>query len=150
LNSDSFGRARTLLEEAAAAFPTDADIANALARLLAAAPDPTVRDQSRALRIVETLANNQQGDALEVGVTLAMALAAAGRFQEAAAYQEAIIKQLEATRQYDLARLLRPNLARYQQSKTCQVSWASDDPIFTPVPSEAQLSTEAETTDAHP
>lgn len=150
VHSGSYGRARTLLEEAAAAFPADADIANALARLLAAAPDPAVRDQSRALRIVETLVNNQQGDALEVGITLAMALAAVGRFQEAAAYQEAIIKQLEASRQNDLARLLRPNLARYQQGKSCLVPWASDDPIFTPVPDNAQLSTEPETMDTRP
>jgi Flp pilus assembly protein TadD len=150
VHSGSYGRARTLLEGDAAAFPRDADIANALARLLAAAPDPAVRDPGRALRIVETLVSNQQGDALEVGITLAMTLAAVGRFQEAAAYQEAIIKQLEASRQYDLAQLLRPNLARYQQGKTCLVPWASDDPIFTPVPSEAQLSTEPETMDARP
>jgi tetratricopeptide (TPR) repeat protein len=150
VHSGSYARARTLLEEAASNFPGDADIANALARILAAAPDPAVRDPGRALHIVETLVNNQQGDALEVGITLAMALAAVGRFQEAAGYQEAIIKQLEASRQYDLAHLLRPNLARYQQGKTCLAPWASDDPIFAPVPSKAQLSTEAKTMDTRP
>ncbi len=150
VHSGSYARARKLLEDAAEAFPADADIANALARLLAAAPDPAVRDQSRALRIVETLVNNQQGDALEVGITLAMALAAVGRFQEAAAYQEAIIKQLEASRQYDLARPLRQDLGRYQQGKTCRAPWASDDPVFTPVPSEVQLSMEAKTMDTRP
>ncbi len=150
VHSGSYARARTLLEEAATAFPADPDIANALARLLAAAPDQAVRDQSRALRIVENLVTNQQGDPLEVGITLAMALSAVGRFHEAAAYQEAIIKQLEASRQYEVARLLGPNLVRYQQGKACLVPWASDDPIFAPVPSKAQLSTDAETKEASP
>ena len=150
VHAGSYARARALLEEAYVAYPRDADIASALARLLAATPDPAVRDQSRGLRIVETLVNNQQGDPLEVGITFAIALAAAGRFQEAAGYQEAIIKQLEASRQYDLARPLRQDLARYQQGKTCRVPWASDDPIFTPALSKAQLATEAKTMDASP
>jgi len=150
LHSGAYNRARTLLDQAALALPHDADIANALARVLAAAPDPAVRDQSRALRIVQSLVSNQQGDPLEVGITLAMALAAAGRFHEAAACQQAIIAQLEARRQYDLARLLRRNLVRYQQGQTCRVPWASDDPIFTPVPSTAQLSMEPKTMAAGP
>jgi len=150
VHSGSYAPARKLLEDAAESFPRDADIANALARLLAAAPDPAVRDQSRGLRIVESLVNNQQGDPLEVGISFAMALAAVGRFQEAAGYQEAIIKQLEASRQYDLARPLRQDLARYQQGETCLVPWVSDDPIFTPDPSKAQHSTEAKTMEANP
>ena len=150
VHAGSYARARRLLEDAAQACPGDADIANALARLLAAAPDPAVRDQSRGLRIVETLVHNQQGDPFEVGISFAMALAAAGRFQEAAGYQEAIIKQLEASRQYDLARPLRQDLTLYQQGKTCRAPWASDDPIFTPSPSKAQLLTETKTMDTNP
>ena len=61
-----------------------------------------------------------------------------------------IIKQLEASRQYDLARPLRQDLARYQQGETCLVPWVSDDPIFTPDPSKAQHSTEAKTMEANP
>ena len=150
VHAGSYAQARTLLEEAYVAFPGDADIANALARLLAAAPDPAVRDQGRGLRIVETLVSNQQGDPLEVGISFAMALASVGRFKEAAGYQEAIIRQLEASQQYDLARPLRQDLVRYQQGKPCRVPWESDDPIFTPALSKAQLSTEAKTMDARP
>jgi Flp pilus assembly protein TadD len=150
VHSGSYARARTLLEESYVAFPRDTAIADALARLLAAAPDPAVRDQNRALSIVETLVNNQQGDALEIGITLAMALAAVGHFQEAAGYQQAIIKQLEDSRQFDIARRLRPDLVRYREGKTCRTPWASDDPIFTPVPSKAQLSMEAKTRDGRP
>jgi tetratricopeptide (TPR) repeat protein len=145
VHSSSYARARTLLEQAAVALPRDGDIANALARLLAAAPDPTVRDTSRALRIIESLVKSQEGDSLENGITLAMALAAVGRFREAAAYQHAIIKELEASREYDLARLLRQDLARYQQGKPCRMPWGSDDPVFTPVPSDVQVPVEAKT-----
>lgn len=150
VRSGSYARARKLLEDATDALPGDADIANALARLLAAAPDPAVRDPNRALSIVQALVNSQQGDPLDVGITLAMALAAAGHFQEAASYQQAIIGQLEAAQQYSLARPLSQDLARYQQGKTCRMPWANDDPIFTPAPSKAQLSTEAKTMSANP
>ncbi len=146
----SYARARTLLEDAATALPSDPDIADALARVLAAAPDPAVRDPGRALRLVATLVRNQQGNPLEVGITLAMALAAVGQFQQAAAYQQAVIGQLEASHQDVLARSLRQNLIRYQQGKTCQAPWAADDPIFTPVPGKVELSSEVDATEAHP
>jgi len=150
VHTGSYARARALLEDAAAALPGDPDIADALARVLAAAPDPAVRDPERSLSILETLVRHQQGNPLEVGITLAMALAAAGQYQQATAYQQAIIDQLEASRQDALARLLRPNLIRYQQGKTCQVPWSSDDPIFTPIPGKVELSSDVDTTEAHP
>lgn len=146
----SYALARALLQKDFGAFPRDSDFANALARLLAAAPEPAVRDPNLALRIVETLVNNRQGDPLEVQITLAMALAAVRRFREAAWYQQALINQLEAAGEVDLARRLRPNLVLYQQGRPCRVPWASDDPVFTPVPSTAQLPTEMKSLSAHP
>jgi len=150
VHTGAYGQARSLLEEASLALPKDPDIANALARLLAAAPDAAVRDESRALRIIETLVRSEQGDGFEEGVTMAMALAAVGQFQEAAETQRAIIHQLEESRKSDLARLLRPNLDLYEHEKPCRRPWASDDPVFTPVPSKLQLSFEAKTMTAHP
>jgi len=139
VHSGSYARARTLLEDAATAIPTDAAVANALARLLAAAPDPAVRDQGRALGIIESLVQNREGDSLEEGITLAMALAAVGRFREAAACQLAIIQQLEASQHSDIAHLLRADLVRYQQGKASHMPWTSDDPVFTPVLRKIQL-----------
>ena len=150
VHAGAYAQARSLLEEASLALPNDPDIANALARLLAAAPDPAVRDESRALRIIQTLVQNQQGDGFEEGVTLAMALASAGQFQEAAETQRAIIRQLEELRKPDLARLLSQNLDLYEHGKPCRKPWASDDPVFTPVPSKLQLSFETKTMSAHP
>lgn len=150
VHAGAYAQARKLLEEASLALPNDPDIANALARLLAAAPDPAVRDESRALRIIQTLVQDQQGDGFEEGVTLAMALASAGQFQEAAETQRAIIHQLEEMRKPDLARLLGQNLDLYEHGKPCRKPWASDDPVFTPVPSKLQLSFETKTMSAHP
>lgn len=145
VHSGAYARARSLLEDASLALPRDPDIANALARLLAAAPDPAVRDQRRALQIIESLVRSEQGDGFEEGVTLAMALAAAGQFQEAVETQRAIIHQLEESRKFEAARLLRQNLDLYEHQKPCRKPWASDDPIFTPVPSKLQLSLEVTT-----
>ena len=135
----AYGQAKEKLEDASAALPADSDIANALARLLAAAPDPSVRDEKRALEIVGNLVQHQQGDPLEDGITLAMALASVGQFKQAAGYQAAIIRQLEASHRPDLARRLRKNLLLYQQGKSCRVPWSNDDPIFTPVPGKADV-----------
>jgi protein O-mannosyl-transferase len=150
VHSGAYAHARSLLEDASLALPRDPDIANALARLLAAAPDPAVRDPRRALAIIESLVGSEQGDGFEEGLTLAMALAAAGRFQEAADTQRAIIHQLEESRKFDLARVLRQNLELYEHQKPCRKPWASDDPIFTPVPSKLEMPVEMTTMTAHP
>ena len=141
IHSADYAQARKVLEEAAQALPNDPDIANSLARLLAAAPEPAVRDENRALRIVQSLVQNQQGDAFEVGITLAMTLAALGRFKEAAAYQQALIQEAEKSGAPDLARRLRRNLDLYNRQKPCIQPWAPDDPIFRPAPGNLQVST---------
>jgi Flp pilus assembly protein TadD len=141
IHSGEYAQAREVLEDASQALPSDPDIANTLARLLAAAPDAAVRDENQALRIVESLVQNQQGDAFEVGVTLAMSLAAAGRFKEAAAYQQALIQESEKSGESDFARRLRRNLDLYSHQKACTVPWSPDDPIFHPAPDMRQAST---------
>jgi len=150
VHAGAYAQARTLLEEASLALPKDPDIANALARLLAAAPDAAVRDENRALRIIESLVRSEQGDGFEEGVTMAMALAAVGQFQQAAQTQRAIIQQLRETQRFNLARLLGQNLDLYEHEKPCRKPWASDDPVFTPVPSKLPLSLETKTMTAHP
>jgi tetratricopeptide (TPR) repeat protein len=131
----AYGQGRSVLEAAALALPKDPDIANALARLLAAAPDAAVRDEGRALRITEALVQSERGDGLEEGITWAMALASAGQFRKAAATQQAVMQQAGESRRPELAR----NLDLYEHEKPCRRPWASDDPVFTPVPSKPQL-----------
>jgi tetratricopeptide (TPR) repeat protein len=148
VHAGAYAQARSVLEEASLALPKDPDIANALARLLVASPDSSVRDQSRGLQIIELLVRNRQGDSFEEGITLAMALAGSGRFEEAAETQRAIIHEVEALGKHDLARLLDQNLNLYEHEKPCRRPWTSDDPIFTPVPNKPQLSFDLKTTDA--
>jgi tetratricopeptide (TPR) repeat protein len=150
VHGGNYAQARSLLEDSAAAFPRDADIANALARLLVAAPEPAVRDESRGLTIIEGLVKNEQGDSFEEGITLAMALAATGRFKQAVAYQEAIIEQLEQSGRSDLARPLHQILDSYQHEKPWRQPWAKDDPVFTPVPGKLELSTPLGPITEHP
>ena len=64
-------------------------MAHALARLLATAPDASVRDGARAKAIVEELLKGQK--TTDLGETMAMTLAELGEYSEAAAVQREII-----------------------------------------------------------
>ena len=65
--------------------PDQAMFAQALARLLAAAPDERVRDGRGALKLVDQLVKGPQ--TIELAETTAMALAESGRYREAVAVQ---------------------------------------------------------------
>ncbi|MCY3970254.1 MAG: FG-GAP-like repeat-containing protein [Acidobacteria bacterium] len=85
---------RATLEAALERFPEDVAMRHLLARLLATSPVPEARDDARAVELAQAVFSEQPGlDHLE---TLAMALAAAGRFDEAVSRQE---EALESERQ---------------------------------------------------
>ena len=90
-----YREARDRLIEDTEAFPPIPVFAHALARVLAAAPDETVRDGPRALDIANALAE-QLPPSLDLGETLAMALAASGRYQEAATLQRDLVQAAES------------------------------------------------------
>lgn len=105
------------LEESHAVAPREPRIVNGYARFLAAAPDPTLRDAERALALATQLMEAQP--TAEYAETLALALAEAGRCDEAAEWQE---RALQAFRQAgDEARLpgLEAALARYRAGAPC-------------------------------
>lgn len=129
-----YARARAQLEQGLAALPDDTDIASALARLLAACPEKTVRDGPRALRLAARAFKAQQD--LDTGETVAMALAEVGQPDQAAQMQRAMIAKVDQLGQSDLARSLRDNLILYEQGKACRTPWRDDDPIFKPVLSQ--------------
>jgi len=141
VHAKKYAQARSFLEQASQALPDDSDIADALARVLSAAPDPDVRDETRALQIIETVIQHAQGMDFEKGVTLGMALAGVARFQDAIATQRGMIGELERAERPDLVRLLQHNLALYEHHEPCRIPWENDDPIFAPVLTEAQLVT---------
>lgn len=137
-----YSTAKAQLEAGLAALPGDVDIESALARLLAACPDPEVRDGSRALELAERAYRARQNADLEQGETVAMALAAIGRYPKAAQLQSYLIAEAERSGRHDLVRSLRDNLVLYQQAKPCRKPWADDDPIFKPVPGTSTPATD--------
>lgn len=97
------------------ANPTSTLLAQLGARLLAASPDPAVRDPEQALELAMQLAQRRPSHAhLE---TLAMALAAAGRFDEAIEAQTSAIAGAEREGQSGLLPRLRANLERYRRGE---------------------------------
>ena len=131
--------ARSELEKGVAAFPESASLAAALARLLAACPQGSVRDPERALKLSEKLLASNPTPDFDLVETYGMALAAAGRFSDAANLQERMIAEVEGDKREDLAAELKGNLELYEHGKACLVPWRDDDPIFTPQPGEIKL-----------
>ena len=81
-----FAAAREALETALDRFPGDLAVRHLLARLLATSPDAAVRDGARAVELARSVVDEQPAvDHLE---TLAMALAEAGRFDDAVSWQQ--------------------------------------------------------------
>ena len=118
--------ARKALADAMKAYPDRPLFAHGLARLLASAPDGTVRDGAQAIALVQMLLRKEQRT-LDLGETLAMALAESGRFEEAASVQRDLLKG--ATRQslQPVVERLARNLARYEHREPCRTPWADDE-----------------------
>ncbi len=114
--------ARARLEQAAQVHPDDSGVAHALARLLAAAPDERVRDGARALALADRLAS--QGRTLELGETMAMALAEVGAFDRAAALQRDLVTGAGRAGLPAVVPRLQENLRRYERGEACRTPWS--------------------------
>jgi tetratricopeptide (TPR) repeat protein len=127
-----YGEARDWFVDAARLHPDRPDFQHALARLLAAAPDDLVRDGRRAQTIVEGLLTTVK--TLDLGETLAMALAEQGQFADAVSIQRGV---LDAARQAGFAQeaaRMAANLQRYERRQPCREPWAKDDVVHSPGP----------------
>ncbi len=109
--------ARERLEEGLEALPRSGLLAHALARLLAACPQRELRDGPRALELALAVQSSQES--LEHAETVAMALAEAGRFQEAATWQQAVIERAATDGREQLLERLRRDLALYEGGESC-------------------------------
>ena len=115
------GAARRRLEESVQALPEDLALRHALARLLATAEDPAVRNGARALELAVGVFRSYA--TVEHGATVAMALAEVGRFDEAVAWQQRV---LDRARQMDRAEELpelREHLERYRAGEPVRTPW---------------------------
>jgi tetratricopeptide (TPR) repeat protein len=105
--------AREAFEAGTSQAPDDPLMVDGLIRILAAAPDAGLRDGSRAVAWAEQLAAG--GQLLEAQEDLAMAQAAAGRFDEAVKLQQALLEIARAEpKQARWLPFLEANLAAYQ------------------------------------
>ena len=116
--------ARGSLERGIRSLPDGAELPlrHALARLLATAEDPEVRDGARALELAEEVFRTSPS--IEHGETLAMAYAELGRFEEARAWQERVIGRAEEVGRTELLPELRRRLAAYRAGRPVRAPWS--------------------------
>lgn len=123
--------ARTALEEAVTMHPDQPGFLHALARLLAASPDGSVRDGMSARGIVMGL-QKQFGSNLALTETTAMALAEVGRFDDAVARQREAVAGATQQGRTDLVAAMQRNLKLYEARMPSRQPWADDDPVHRP------------------
>jgi tetratricopeptide (TPR) repeat protein len=137
IKAGHYNEARKVLEAALQAKPANPEIINALARLLATAPEGALRDGTRALALAKSLFESTKSP--DIGQTYAMALAETGDFDHAVLLQRETIIVFERTGRAAEKPFLQRNLARYEQHKPTREGWAADDPMFQPRSPAARL-----------
>ena len=126
------GEALERLRTSSDLHPDEPAFPLAAARLLAASPDPSVRDGQEALDLAAALA--EAHDTTAVAETLAMALAELGRYEEAVQWQRRAMAGAAAAGRSDIAQRMAANLALYRRSTPCRTPWRDDDPEHRPGP----------------
>jgi tetratricopeptide (TPR) repeat protein len=122
--------AREVLEDAIEAHPHNLELAQALARLLSAATDVAVRDAPRALRLA--LAAFLGAQTVERAETVAMALAEAGSFEHAVAWQTASLETMDGEDHAPLLEEGRRRLESYQQGRPVRAPWRESGLLIPP------------------
>jgi tetratricopeptide (TPR) repeat protein len=122
--------ARTVLEDGFDGSVNDLARANALARILAGAPDAAVRDGPRALDLAKRAFEAMRTP--ETGQTYAMAMAEAGDFERAVSLQQAVLALIERQGASASGGFVRANLALYQKHVPARLPWPADHPDFSP------------------
>ena len=136
-----FTSARKVLEEGLEAQPGQQIYSNALARILATAPDASVRDGPHALQVAKALFEATRNP--DVGLTYAMAMAETGNFDEATKLQKETIIAFERSKAQGSQAFMARNLALYERRQPTREGWPADDPIFQPRSPAARLAGDA-------
>ena len=116
----SYQRAREALEASTDRFPDQAALRDLLARLLATCPEGAVRDGRRAVTLAEQVV--EIAPTVDHTETLAMALAEAGRWDEAVAAQRRALSLEKANAGTNSDRRLR-RLALYERREPVRAPW---------------------------
>ncbi|MCB1035982.1 MAG: tetratricopeptide repeat protein, partial [Acidobacteria bacterium] len=118
--------AESTLDEGLALDGKDPQLLQAQARLLATSPQAEQRDGGKAVELAETLVNLEKRP--EHVETLAMALAGAGRFEEAIVLQQALIESAKAAERKGLEDALTATLERYRAGLPALPPWEKGGP----------------------
>jgi tetratricopeptide (TPR) repeat protein len=117
--------ARDTLNEALATNSSDLVLTHALARLLVASPDATVRDGTRAMTLITQML--QKGRTLELGETYAMAFAERGQFREAQSLQRDLIAAATRAGMTAMKARLTARLQLYDRADACRTPWTDEE-----------------------
>ena len=121
-----YAEARDGFAEGIRLHPDRVEFISPLVRLLAAAPDPSVRDGSRAVTLAtELVKRHNSASAREA---MAMALAEVGRYDEALQWQRDAIATAERDRQSNLAGALAANLRLFERRQPSRMPWRDPPP----------------------
>jgi tetratricopeptide (TPR) repeat protein len=116
----SYRPAREALEASLLRLPDHPALTDLLARLLATCPDPEVRNGERAVTLAERVVEIEPN--LDHEETLAMALAEAGRFEEAIDRQQRVLAE-EQARNGASSERRRQRLALYVGHQAVRAPW---------------------------
>lgn len=122
VGTGQYQQARAQLTDAMKAHPNQPDLIQALARVLAAAPDPKVRDGRLALSLLQELPKRQSTP--ELDETMAMAYAETGDYQQAVAWQRVAMTAADrAGRDLHVRQQMAENLGLFERGAPCRIPW---------------------------
>ncbi len=130
LATENCGSSLVPLRRALSLAPRTREAALVLARAYSSCPDATDVQREQALITAERL--YQSETSMEHSATIAMTMAANGRFEEAVDYQALAIFAAAKSGHTDAQTELRANMQRYQEEKPAARAFAPGDPIFDP------------------
>ncbi len=131
------GEAVRRLRVAMDLHPGEPAFSLALARLLAASPDPQVRNGQEALVIAQAaqaLAEKRGTVTMAVAEAMAMALAEVGQFAQAVEWQRVAMSSVTAAGHTEVTQRMAANLALYQGHQPSRTPWRDDEPEHRPGP----------------
>jgi tetratricopeptide (TPR) repeat protein len=120
-----YAEARQTLAAAVRALPDQPAPAQALARVLAAAPDARVRDGRQAIAITQDLMKKPHG--VDLYEAVAMSLAELGQYDQAVQWQRGAIAAAMKEGHTDLADTMAANLKLYESHMPCRMPWRNDE-----------------------
>lgn len=120
-----YADARDSLVEGMDAVEDAVPLLHLLARLLATAPDPEIRDGARATELAMRAFRAEPS--LAHASTVAMALAEAGRFDQAVEWQRRVAGRARAIGRGDLVARARRHLAMYERGERVREPWRSEE-----------------------